>query len=389
MPREFKLPDVGEGVAEGEIRKWLVKEGEEVKEFQPIAEIMTDKVNIEMTSPFTGRIVKLAAKEGEVVKVGQTILLYEGGGEEKETKVQQHEAAAVQLPSAAEETSAARASPAVRKRARELGVDIASITPSVHGRITLQDVERAAASTAHEARPAAVPAGASADEERVPVEGIRRKIFERMTLSKRNIPHFNYTDEVDMTAIVEARDYLSRKEESKITFLPFIIKALIPALKEFPKLNATYDEGTNEIVLRKRYNIGIAVATEQGLIVPVIHDADRKDLRTLASEIERLAASARSGRLQLSDVQGGTFTITNVGPIGGLFSSPVINYPEVAILATHKVEKRPVVREGNIAVRDMMYFTLACDHRIVDGAEAAVFGNRMKELLEHPYLLGL
>jgi 2-oxoisovalerate dehydrogenase E2 component (dihydrolipoyl transacylase) len=400
MSKEFKLPDIGEGVAEGEIRKWLIKEGDEVKEFQPIAEIMTDKVNIEMTSPFSGKVLKLAAKEGEVVKVGQTILVYEESGSagavHERGAVEKH-APAVQEgheashPPAIQSEVTLRATPAVRKRARELGVDLTHIVPSdPSGRITLEDVERAASQKTKPAMPMEKErVEVTSGEERVPVEGIRRKIFEKMTLSKQKIPHFNYTDEVDMTSIVEARELFSKKMEGKLTYLPFIIKALIAALSEYPKLNATYDEKTNEIVLKRYYNIGIAVATEQGLIVPVIHDADKKGLKELSEEIEQLATKARSGKLSLNEVQGGTFTITNVGPIGGLFSSPVINYPEVAILATHKIEKRPVVRDGSLVIRDMMYFTLACDHRIIDGAEAASFGNRLKEFLEHPYLLRL
>ncbi len=395
MVKEFKLPDVGEGVAEGEIRKWLVKEGETVKEFQPLAEIMTDKVNVEMTSPFTGRVVSLTVKEGEVVQVGQPILRYEPEGEEEsrpeptQAKVpvrQDHAPPMVE----SRVSSQVKATPAVRKRARELGIDISTVTPhDPSGRITIEDLETAAASPgAAKGRVAAVPPSA---EERIPVTGVRRKIFERMTESKRNIPHFNYTDEVDMTNIVHARDILSKKfgDRVKVTYLPFIIKALIAALKDHPVLNSSYDEKTNEIVVKRHYNIGIAVAAPEGLVVPVVKDADKKSIEQLSAEIADLANRARSGKLQLGDVQGGTITITNVGPIGGLFSSPIINYPESAIIGIHKIEQRPVFREGQIVARHMMYFTVACDHRIIDGAEAAYFGNRLIEYLEHPFLLKL
>lgn len=385
--KEFRLPDIGEGVAEGEIGKWLVREGEEVKEFQPLAEIMTDKVNVEMPSPFTGRVVRLIAKEGDVVRVGQPIMQFEISGDEAQVppqsapSVPKQEAAGTAPPV----SSGVRATPAVRKRARELGLDIEKIQAGADGRITLDMLEKAASGSAQQSVHQPV------NEERMPVRGIRRKIFEKMTESKSKIPHFNYTDEVDMTGIVSLRSIMQKRfgEEVKLTFLPFIIKALISALKDFPKLNSSYDEKTEEIVIKHYYNIGIAVATEDGLVVPVIKNADARGMKDLATEVERLASSARNGKLALSDVQGGTFTITNVGPIGGLFSSPVINYPESAILAIHKIEKRPVVREGQIVIRDMMFFTIACDHRIIDGAEAAIFGNRFIEYLQHPALLRL
>lgn len=400
MKKEFKLPDVGEGVAEGEIRKWLVKEGESVREFQPLAEIMTDKVNVEMTSPFTGKILKLNAGEGRVVKVGEVIMEVEveeetGAPKDKKPETAPHARASAGEAARSQITSEhIRATPAVRKRARELGVDISTVKPAdPSGRVTTEDVEAAAKKGSTGA--AATTAGRVPEQhdavEHIPVQGIRRRIFERMAESKRNIPHFSYVDEVDMTSIVHARDILARKygDRVKVTFLPFIIKATVESLKEFPYLNASYDEKTNEIVLKKHHNIGVAVATEAGLIVPNIKDADTKSIEQLAKEVEELASKARAGSLSLPEVQGGTFTITNVGPIGGLLSSPVINYPESAILAIHRVQQRPVVRNGQIIIRDMMYFTVACDHRIVDGAVAARFGNRLIEYLEHPFLMKL
>lgn len=396
MAKEFKLPDVGEGVAEGEIRKWLVKEGENVKEFQPLAEIMTDKVNVEMTSPFTGKVVKLSAREGEIVKVGQPILLYESEGPEPEVPPARSAAPAARdhLPQVVESRTSVqvKATPAVRKRARELGIDLASVTPhDPSGRITIEDLETMASAPAARPPPARPQPKAGGREERVPVAGVRRKIFERMAESKKNIPHFNYTDEVDMTDIVAAKEVFSKRlgEKVKVTYLPFIIKALVAALGDHPVLNSTYDEKANEIVIRHYYNIGIAVAAPDGLVVPVIKDADRKSIGELSEEINTLATKARTGKLQLGDVQGSTITITNVGPIGGLFSSPIINYPDSAILAIHKIEQRPVFRDGQIVVRHMMYFTIACDHRIIDGAEAAMFGNRLIDYLEHPFLLKL
>ncbi len=395
MVREFKLPDVGEGVAEGEIRKWLVREGEEVREFQPIAEIMTDKVNVEMTSPFTGKIVKFTAKEGEVVKVGQSILQYESEGEEAEKPPVAPPAPQIRQDHAppiieSRSTVQVKATPAVRKRARELGIDLGTVIPhDPSGRITIEDLETASA--ARKAPQARQATAAVSGDERIPVAGVRRKIFERMTESKRNIPHFNYTDEVDMTNIVAARDVFSKRlgENVKVTYLPFIVKALIAALKDHPVLNSSYDEKANEIVVKHHYNIGIAVAAPDGLVVPVLKDADTKSIAQLSEDIVSLASKARAGKLQLADVQGGTITVTNVGPIGGLFSSPIINYPESAIVGIHKIEQRPVFRDGQIVVRHMMYFTVACDHRIIDGSEAALFGNRFIEYLEKPFLLKL
>lgn len=401
MKKEFRLPDVGEGVAEGEIKKWLVKEGDSVKEFQPLAEIITDKVNVEMTSPFTGRILTLRADEGQTVKVGEPILDFEVEGGAEPAAVSPPAAApaagVLSRPTpdrAVAQTPQVKATPAVRKKARELGVDLLRIPPGPEGRITAEDVEKFAAGTAAATavvQSVPVHAQEAGREERVKVHGIRKRIFERMAESKRNIPHFSYVDEADMTNVVNARNILSKRygDRVKLTYLPFIIKAAVEALKEFPALNSFFDQDNNEIVLKHYYNIGIAVATDEGLIVPNIKDADRKSVEQLAREVEDLASRARTGKLALPEVQGGTFTITNVGPIGGLFSAPVINFPESAILATHKIQQRPVARNGQIILRDMMYFTVACDHRIVDGAVAAMFGNRLIEYLENPLLLKL
>ncbi len=401
MKKEFRLPDVGEGVAEGEIKKWLVKEGDSVKEFQPLAEIITDKVNVEMTSPFTGRILTLRAAEGQTVKVGEPILDFEVEGGAEPAAVSPPAAApaagVLSRPTpdrAVAQTPQVKATPAVRKKARELGVDLLRIPPGPEGRITAEDVEKFAAGTAAATavvQSVPVHAQEAGREERVKVHGIRKRIFERMAESKRNIPHFSYVDEADMTNVVNARNILSKRygDRVKLTYLPFIIKAAVEALKEFPALNSFFDQDNNEIVLKHYYNIGIAVATDEGLIVPNIKDADRKSVEQLAREVEDLASRARTGKLALPEVQGGTFTITNVGPIGGLFSAPVINFPESAILATHKIQQRPVARNGQIILRDMMYFTVACDHRIVDGAVAAMFGNRLIEYLENPLLLKL
>jgi 2-oxoglutarate dehydrogenase complex dihydrolipoamide succinyltransferase (E2) component len=389
---EFRLPDIGEGVSEGEILKWMVKEGDRVKEDQPLVEVMTDKVNVQIPSPRTGTVTRILVKEGEVAKVGQTILVI---SEEGEPSVQQASAipttSAVPAPQMQPAVQQAQqggviATPATRKLARELGVDITTVRGSgPQGRVTEDDVRRAAQIPVQRQQAAVRPAEQGLREEVVPLRGVRKTIAERMSRSKRTAAHVTHVDEVDMTELVLLRDAFKGSAEKRgvrLTYLPFIIKALVPALKEFPYINASLDEQSGTIVLKKYYNIGIATDTEQGLVVPVVKDADRKDIFELAGEIERLAEKARAGQLTLEEVHGSTFTITNVGSIGGLFATPIINLPEVAILGVHKITKRPVVRDGRIEVRDMMYLSLSFDHRVIDGAYAAKFTTRLIEVLQ-------
>jgi len=400
MPFEFRLPDIGEGVAEGEVVKWLVKEGTEVRENQPLVEIMTDKVNVEIPAPKAGTVLRLMAKEGEVVKVGQVLIVI---GEKSDqaapvaptvetTQPMQPVPTAVgpaQVPLVApRKQREILATPATRKLARDLGVDLTLVTGTGSGgRITDHDVRSFKGAGI---RAAPVTVTVLGREERVPLIGIRRKIAEHMTTSKRTAAHVTHVDEVDMTELVhlreEGKDY-AEKRGVKLTFLPFIVKAAIAALKQFPYLNATLDDEKGEIVLKRFYNIGIATATEQGLVVPVIKDADRKTITQLAEEIATLSEKARTGKLALEDVRGSTFTITNVGGIGGVFATPIINYPEVAILGVHKITKRPVVRENQIVIRDMTYLSISFDHRVLDGAMAAEFMNAIKHYLEDPKLL--
>jgi len=401
---DLKLPDIGEGIAEGEILKWLVKEGEAVKEEQPLVEVMTDKVNVQIPSPWTGKVSRILAKEGETVKVGQVILVIDSGTGDQQTASKPAEAALNPAATVSQQFQAPRqlgaasaagvlATPATRKLARELGVDVTKLRGSGStGRITEEDVRRAAgpARASSPQSAASAPSVGRPNEERVPVRGLRKLVAERMAKSIHTTAQVTHVDEADMTELVLLREAFKGSAEKrgvKLTFLPLMIKAVIPALKEYPYVNASLDEQMGEIVLKKSYNIGIATDTENGLVVPVVKDADKKDVFEIAAEIQQLAARARAGQLTLDDVHGSTFTITNQGSVGGLFATPIINYPESAILGTHKISKRPLVREGKIEIRDVMYLSLSFDHRILDGAYAARFVNRVIGVIQDPKLL--
>jgi len=405
MAKEFKLPDIGEGVHEGEITKWLVKEGDAIKEEQLFVEVMTDKVTVQLPSPFTGKVLRLLAKEGEVVKVGNSIIVIGEEGESAPAPPPMPTAEASSAPRApgpppppppeAGPAGEVLATPAVRRLAREMGIDLAAVRGmGPRGRITEEDVRAAnlgqPPAPASTAPVAAKPATAVGKEERISVKGIRRLIAERMHKSKTTAAHFTYVEEVDMAALVHLRDRMKGKAEKrgvKLTYLPFILRALVASLKEHPWLNASLDDERQEIVVKHYYNIGIATATEAGLVVPVVHDADRKDLYALATEIERLAEAARTGKLTPQDVAGGTFTVTSLGALGGIMATPIVNWPEVAIIGIHRIEKRPVVRDDRIEVREMMYLTCSFDHRVIDGHVGAAFVEALKEYLEHPALL--
>lgn len=401
MAREFKLPDIGEGVHEGEITKWFVKEGDAIKENDPVVEVMTDKVTVQIPSPVTGRILQLRAKEGEVVNVGSVLVVFGEAGETVPTAPPApaaSAAAAIPKPAAPAPPSAAigeiLAAPAVRRIAKELGVDLARVRGSgPGGRILEDDVRTAKAApvstpaTAVKPAVSLVPAGR---EERVPIHGLRKRIYEKMAESKATAAHFTYVEEVDMTQVVGLRDHLKEKAERKnvrLTFLPFMLKATIAALKEHPTLNASVDDERQEIVVKHYINIGIATATDEGLTVTVIHDADRLGLWDLGKEVDRLATAARDKKLTLNDVQGSTFTITSLGKEGGILATPIINWPEVAILGVHKIEKRPVVRDDHIVIREMMYLSCSFDHRVIDGHVGAAFVQSVKNYLEHPAML--
>ncbi len=401
MVYSFKMPDIGEGIAEGEILKWMVKEGDKVREDQPLVEVMTDKVNVQIPAPRSGTISKIFVREGEIAKVGQTIVDISEEGQTapvaqrpQSPMTPAREPALSAAPiSSAEPAVGVLATPATRRLAREIGVELGSVNGTgPGGRITDDDVRRAAGRgrtipAAAGAMQAQVAQRAPPNEELVPLRGIRKTIAERMVKSQQTAAQVTHVDEVDMTELVRLRESLKAEAESKgtrLTYLPFIMKAIISALKDFPYVNSSLDEQSGNIVLKKYYNIGIATDTEQGLVVPVVKGADSKDVFTLAGEIESLAEKARKGQLSLEEVRGSTFTITNVGAIGGLFATPLINLPEVAIMGVHKIAKRPVVRDGRIEVRDTMYLSLTFDHRVVDGAYAARFTTRVIETMQDP-----
>jgi pyruvate dehydrogenase E2 component (dihydrolipoamide acetyltransferase) len=409
MAFEFRLPDIGEGVAEGEVVKWLVKEGADVKENQPLVEIMTDKVNVEIPSPRKGTILKLMAKEGGTIKVGEVLLVIGEKGEQgspptavppttttaKSPTVVPAKAAPTPSPAPVAVTSKKPreilATPATRKLARDMGVDLATVQGTgPGGRITDEDV-RLFKDVGRSAAAAAITVtGPRGVEERVPIRGIRRKVAEHMVKSRDSTAQVTHVDEVDMTEVAHLREKAkasAEKQGIKLTYLPFIIKALVLALKKYPYLNASLDDEKQEIVLKKYYNIGIATDTEQGLVVPVVRAAEHKSITQLAEEISRLSERTRAGQLTLDEIQGSTFTVTNVGGIGGVFATPIINYPEVAILGVHKITKRPVVKDNQIVIRDMTYLSVSFDHRVLDGAMAAQFMNAIKQYLEDPKLL--
>ncbi len=398
MAFDFKLPDLGEGIAEGEILKWMAKEGDQIKEDQPIVEVMTDKVNVQIPAPRSGRVSKILVKEGDIAKVGQTILIIDDGSTGASPSVSAAAPATSKPLQAAQSTpppapsQGSLATPATRRLARETGVDIGTVRGSgPQGRVTDEDVRRSAGGSpsgratvaVQQAPPAHVQAGPK--EELVPLRGIRKTISERMLKSLQTTAQVTHVDEADMTELVQLREAFKGSAEKRgvrLTFLPFIIKALVPALKEFPYLNSSLDEQNGNIVLKKYYNLGIATDTEQGLVVPVVKSVDTKNIFELAGEIERLADKARHGQLTLDEVHGSTFTITNVGAIGGIFATPIINLPEVAIIGLHKITKRPVVRDGKVEIRDTTYLSLTFDHRVVDGAYAARFISRVIETIQ-------
>ena len=401
MAVELKMPEVAESVVEGEIGRWLVKEGDFVKRDQPYVEVLTDKVNVEVPCPEEGVLIKIVAQEGEVVKVGGVIAVigekgeaYEGAGTVKKAapKPGSAPANAEPRPRAAAPSAVpgkVLAAPAVRKLAREKGIDLSRISGSgPHGRVRKEDV-LAFAKAPIKPTPG-VLAAAGPLEERVPVRGVRRLTAQLLAKSKSTAVHTLHVDEADVTELVSLREKskpLAAEKGIKLTYVPFILKAVVEALKRYPTLNASMDDEKGEIIVKHYYNIGVAVATDDGLVVPNLKAADQKSLLEIAAEIQELSDKARAGKLDLEDVQGGTFSITNVGSIGGLISFPIINFPEVAILGVHKIRKTPVVREDQIVVRSILHLSLSFDHRVVDGATVAMFTSEVIRFIEYPQLL--
>lgn len=396
MSYEFKLPDIGEGLHEAEIIKWFVSVGDKVKQDELIAEIQTDKAVVEMTTPVAGKIIALAGEEGDVVKVGEMLITLE-----RETNFSQnvHTKKSEQTQLNNEKRSPKRviAAPVVRKRARELGIDITKILGSAKGgRITIEDLEefireKDKKETLGLSIGSHLEAFTSKEDERIPLKGLRKRIAEKMVQSKYTAPHVSGLDEFDVTKLVLLRKQLLEQLDSniKLTYLPFIIKAVTKALKEHPYFNATLNEENDEIILKKRYNIGIAIATKQGLVVPVIKHADQKSIVEIAVELEELSRKAHEQKLTLSDMQDGTFTITSTGMRGGWFATPIINYPEVAIFGVHAIKRRPVVVDDEIVIRDMMGVSITFDHRVIDGEPSGRFMESIAKVLENPELLML
>jgi pyruvate dehydrogenase E2 component (dihydrolipoamide acetyltransferase)/2-oxoisovalerate dehydrogenase E2 component (dihydrolipoyl transacylase) len=411
---DFALPPVGEGLIEVELVKWMVNPGDRVKRGQPLMEVMSDKATMEVPAAFAGTVNETLAEAGAKVKVGQVVMRYAptdapveatptpvkvpvvrgelagvlggGGGSNGRPLVQA--AATATPPSVA-------AAPSVRLLARKLGVELTRVRGSgPGGRVLLDDLLQFVA-------PAAKDAGIRTDDRpkldlgtpgtRTKLVGLRRKIAEHMVASKRAIPHYSYIDECDLTDLVRMRAQLKdtfARSGVKLTFLPFFVKAVARALREVPLVNATFDDQVEELTLHDRYHVGVAVAAPNGLLVPVIKDADRKDVAAIATEIERLSADARTGKSKPDDLKGGTFTVTSVGNIGGLMSTPIINSPEVGIMGVGKVVKRPVYDDaGNVRPADLVYFSFSFDHRVLDGAIGATFGNAVIRHLKQPAAL--
>ncbi|EYF08318.1 dihydrolipoamide acetyltransferase family protein [Chondromyces apiculatus] len=525
---EFKLPDIGEGVTEGEIVNWLVSPGDVVTEDQPMVEVMTDKATVTITSPKAGKIVETRGKAGEVVPVHDVLVVFDlsGGAAASAGEAAAHAPEAAAAPTSATAASAAAggdakkepaatavgdikedlpgmslmvvadptasaapqaapaerayfnekplATPATRKLARDLGVDLRNVPPSgASGRVSSDDVRSfkaggaqkgaaggagasggaavvpvavapgtapaavppvvaavgasapagsappgtpgpatapaaasseghapaasgaaSAAPAAAHAQPARAPvkipssrAGGEGQDERIPLRGVRKRIFEQMGRSKQTAAHFTFVEECDVTALKELRARLRPAAEQsgvKLTFLPFIAKAVVAALKRHPTLNSAFDESTQEIVVRKAIHLGIASATKAGLIVPVVRDADRKSILDIARDIGRLGEDTKAGKVKAEDLGGSTFTITSLGQQGGLFATPILNFPEVGILGVHQMKQKPVVRDGQIVIGDVMLLSLSFDHRIIDGHIGAAFAYEVIGYLQDP-----
>jgi pyruvate dehydrogenase E2 component (dihydrolipoamide acetyltransferase) len=439
MAFEFRLPDIGEGVVEGEVVKWHVKPGDLVREDQPMVEVMTDKATVEIPSPRAGTIAKILAEEGKICAVGAVMVVIDETGAAQPAATATAHAPAAHAPAATAAAPTARpatahapashaatshahaathargsngsatsnvitlprsgkvlATPATRKLARDLGVDLSTVSATgPNGRITHDDV-RAAVGGHAAATPVAVPQRAPVAvpvdhvDERVPFRGVRKKIAENMHRSRATAAHFTYVEECDMTELVALRKRARARAEErgiKLSFIPFLVKAVVAGLKKFPIVNSTLDEAKQEIVLRKRYHVGVAAATDDGLIVPVLRDADQRSLFDIARSLDELSEKVKAGKASRDDITGSTFTISSLGTLGGVLATPIINFPEVAILGVHKIKQTPVVRDGQIVIREIMNLSISLDHRIVDGYEGAQFLQHVIALLEDPTLM--
>jgi pyruvate dehydrogenase complex dihydrolipoamide acetyltransferase long form len=431
MKKVFKLPDVGEGIAEAEIVEYLVKVGDQIKADQPAVRIETDKAVVELPAPYSGIVVEIPHNAGDTVSVGETLLVIETEAEAAEAKREEAREKPAEKKEVSEEkedrpTERKReekkpeeeerpgvgveapqrvlATPHTRKLARELKVDITTVKGTgTHGRITDEDVKRAAEEAAAPPK-VAVPKGPTAaavqvpatvgfdfekygPTKRVPLKGVRKRTAEVMVRSVSTIPHVTHFDEADVTelmAVIERERSLAESRKVKLTILAFIAKAAATALKLYPSLNSSLDEETGDLVYKDYYNIGFATDTEAGLMVPVVRDVDKKSVLQIAESLQELAQKARDRSIELDDMRGGTFTITNIGSVGGKWATPIIVHPQVAILCSMRAKPQPVVRDGEVMVRTIMPLTLSFDHRVLDGAEAARFTGFIVGLLEDP-----
>ncbi|MEP3224395.1 MAG: dihydrolipoamide acetyltransferase family protein [Parasphingorhabdus sp.] len=425
----FNLPDIGEGIAEAEIVAWHVKVGDQVAEDDQIADMMTDKATVEMEAPVSGKIVAVAGEEGDVIAIGAMLVQIESEVDESaaegdngqsdavaesdalkssqgiENKVKTAPEAPSSPPAVGENKAAVKApqtdvmaaenaplakvlaTPAVRKRAADLGVDL-SLVKAQGEHIRHSDLD---AYLSYGSGQGYRPAGASQkrDDETIKVIGMRRKIAQNMAESKRHIPHFSYVDEIDMTALEEMRADLNanRGDRPKLTMLPLMIVAICKSLPQFPMLNATYDDEAGLVTRHGAVHLGMATQTDQGLMVPVIRDAQDKNIWQLAADIGRLSAAARGGSAKSDELSGSTLTLTSLGPLGGIATTPVIQRPQVAIIGPNKIVERPMIIDGEIQARKLMNLSISCDHRVVDGYDAASYVQALKHLLETPILL--
>lgn len=406
--RDFTLPDLGEGVTEAEVDRWLVKEGDIIHEDAALVEVITDKASAEIPSPFAGLVAHIHVAEGQTARVGTTLVTIddevttgrpqvphdERGPSARGTSTEPAGEVSAPLPPMAPEeraragggqameVPATQATPPVRKLARSLQVNLIDVTGTgTGGRIERSDVERHAAATAP---------GPTTTGRRVPLRGVRKAIAARMQQARLVVPAVTHVEECDVTELEATRQMINaRRADVPLTYLPFIVKASVAALKEHPALNSSLDEEASEIVLHSRYDVGIAVDTADGLLVPVVKGADTKSVADISVEIDRLAHAAREGSITTGEMSGATFTITSPGRFGGVMATPIVFHPQAAILGVHRASDRPVVRDGQIVVRRMMNLSVTFDHRILDGMTAARFALDIAHLIEHPGTLTL
>ncbi|MEM8726591.1 MAG: dihydrolipoamide acetyltransferase family protein [Pseudomonadota bacterium] len=410
----FNMPDVGEGVAEAEIVEWQVKVGDRIEEDQHIVDVMTDKATIDIESPVTGTVIEVAGEAGDIVAVGGMLLVVEVEGDVEEAAEEEAPAPAPvpepvpvpeptpapapepvvapeSTPAPAGSESKVLATPAVRKRARDLGIDLGEVKPAADGRVRHADLD---AFLSYNAGGGFAPAGTPRNDEVIKVIGLRKRIAQNMAASKRHIPHFSYVEEVDVTELERMRADLNanRGNKPKLTMLPLLISAFCKLIPDYPMINARYDHEANVVTRHGAIHLGMAAQTDNGLMVPVIKDAQSKNIWQLAREIGRLAEAARDGTAKSDELSGSTLTVTSLGPLGGVATTPVINRPEVAIIGPNRIVERPMFVTGpdgseRIEKRKLMNISISCDHRVVDGYDAASFIQDVKKLVETPVLL--